>query len=98
VANNVFDLAELRKLIDEQASASPPPPEETPVEHEALTFPPVLLASDEELAALVDAAVAETGASERRQMGEVMSALMPKLGGRADGKRVSTAVRGRLGS
>jgi uncharacterized protein YqeY len=54
--------------------------------------------SDEELAELVDAAVAETGASEKRQMGEVMSALMPKLGGRADGKRVSTAVRERLGA
>jgi uncharacterized protein YqeY len=53
--------------------------------------------SDEELASLVDAAVAETGAAEKRQMGEVMSALMPKLGGRADGKRVSTAVRERLG-
>jgi uncharacterized protein len=54
--------------------------------------------SDEELAGLVDAAVAETGASEPRQMGEVMSALMPKLGGRADGKRVSTAVREKLGA
>jgi uncharacterized protein len=54
--------------------------------------------SDEELAGLVDAAVAETGASEQRQMGEVMSALMPKLGGRADGKRVSSAVRERLGA
>jgi uncharacterized protein len=54
--------------------------------------------SDEELAELVDAAVAETGASEQKQMGEVMSALMPKLGGRADGKRVSTAVRQKLGA
>ena len=54
--------------------------------------------SDEELAELVDAAVAETGASEQRQMGQVMSALMPKVGGRADGKRVSAAVRERLGS
>jgi uncharacterized protein len=54
--------------------------------------------SDEELAELIDAAVTETGASEQRQMGEVMSALMPKLGGRADGKRVSAAVRQRLGS
>jgi uncharacterized protein len=54
--------------------------------------------SDEELAGLVDAALAETGASEQRQMGEVMSALMPKLGGRADGKRVSAAVREKLGS
>jgi uncharacterized protein YqeY len=54
--------------------------------------------SDAELTELVDAAVAETGASEQRQMGEVMSALMPKLGGRADGKRVSSAVRERLGA
>ncbi len=54
--------------------------------------------SDEELTALVDAAVAETGASEQKQMGQVMSALMPKLGGRADGKRVSAAVRERLGA
>ena len=54
--------------------------------------------SDAELAELVDAAVAETGASEQKQIGQVMSALMPKLGGRADGKRVSTAVRERLGA
>src|SRR5512146_23985 len=54
--------------------------------------------SDEELGALVEAAVAETGATEQKQMGQVMSALMPKLGGRADGKRVSAAVREKLGS
>jgi uncharacterized protein YqeY len=54
--------------------------------------------SDEELTELVEAAVAETGAIEQKQMGQVMSALMPKLGGRADGKRVSAAVREKLGS
>jgi len=54
--------------------------------------------SDQELGQLVDEAVAETGASEQKQMGQVMSALMPKLGGRADGKRVSAAVRERLGA
>ena len=54
--------------------------------------------SDEELDELVAAAVAETGASEQRQMGQVMSALMPKVGGRADGKRVSAAVRKKLGA
>jgi uncharacterized protein len=54
--------------------------------------------TEDELAGLVDAALAETGASEQRQMGEVMSALMPKVGGRADGKRVSAAVREKLGS
>ncbi|HEU4461923.1 MAG TPA: GatB/YqeY domain-containing protein [Solirubrobacterales bacterium] len=54
--------------------------------------------SDEELGELVDAAIAETGASEQKQMGQVMSALMPKVGGRADGKRVSAAVRQKLGA
>jgi uncharacterized protein YqeY len=54
--------------------------------------------SDEELAGLVEVAIEETGASEQRQMGQVMSALMPKLGGRADGKRVSAAVREKLGA
>jgi uncharacterized protein YqeY len=54
--------------------------------------------SDEELEGLVAAAVEETGATERRQMGQVMSALMPKVGGRADGKRVSAAVQRKLGA
>ncbi|MFI5028460.1 MAG: GatB/YqeY domain-containing protein [Solirubrobacterales bacterium] len=54
--------------------------------------------SDEELAKLVAETVAETGATEQRQMGQVMSALMPKVGGHADGKRVSAAVREALGS
>jgi uncharacterized protein len=54
--------------------------------------------TDEELDALVAAAVEETGASEQRQMGQVMAALKEKVGGRADGKRVSTAVRKKLGS
>ncbi|MDX6603731.1 MAG: uncharacterized protein QOF23_240 [Solirubrobacterales bacterium] len=53
---------------------------------------------DEELKAIVDSAVAETGATEGRQMGQVMSAVMPKVGGRADGKRVSAVVRKKLGS
>jgi uncharacterized protein len=54
--------------------------------------------SDEELEGLVDEAVAETGATERKQMGQVMSAVMPKVAGRADGKRVSAAVGKKLGS
>jgi uncharacterized protein len=54
--------------------------------------------SDQELGDLVEAAIAESGASEQKQMGQVMSVLMPKVGGRADGKRVSAAVREKLGS
>ena len=53
--------------------------------------------SDEELAALVDATISETGASSPKQMGDVMKALMPKLKGRADGSKVSALVRSRLG-
>jgi len=52
--------------------------------------------SDSELGELVDAAVAETGATEQREMGTVMAAVMPKVAGRADGKRASAAVRERL--
>jgi uncharacterized protein YqeY len=53
---------------------------------------------DDELGALVRAAIAETGATEAKEMGQVMSAVMPKVAGRADGKRVSAKVREALGS
>jgi uncharacterized protein len=53
--------------------------------------------SDEELGELVAAAVEQTGASEPKDMGNVMKALMPQVGGRADGKRVSAAVKDKLG-
>jgi uncharacterized protein len=49
--------------------------------------------SDEELEALVDAAIAETGASSPRDMGQVIRHVMGAAGGRADGKRVSTKVK-----
>ena len=49
--------------------------------------------SDEELKALVEEAVAETGAAGPKDMGKVMAALMPKSRGRADGKRINTMVR-----
>jgi uncharacterized protein YqeY len=54
--------------------------------------------SDDELSELVASAVEETGASEAKDMGGVMKALMPKVAGRADGKRVSQAVRETLGA
>jgi uncharacterized protein YqeY len=54
--------------------------------------------SDEELAELVGAAVEETGADGPKEIGKVMSVVMPRVEGRADGKRVSQAVRERLGS
>jgi uncharacterized protein YqeY len=54
--------------------------------------------SDEDLASAVDAAIAETGAAGPGDMGKVMGAVMAKVGGRADGKRVSATVRERLAS
>jgi uncharacterized protein YqeY len=51
---------------------------------------------EDELRALVDEAVAETGASQPGDMGRVMSAVMPKVKGRADGKQVNAIVRERL--
>lgn len=54
--------------------------------------------SDEELGALVADAITATGATEQRDMGRVMGQLKEKVAGRADGKRVSTAVRERLGA
>jgi uncharacterized protein YqeY len=55
--------------------------------------------TDEELDALVDEAVliaTAEGLTGMGAMGAVMSQLKPKVGARADGKRVSTAVRTRL--
>jgi uncharacterized protein len=48
---------------------------------------------DAELRALVEQAVADTGAESPRDMGRVMQAVMPAVGGRADGRRVSTQVK-----
>ena len=52
--------------------------------------------SDEELGAIVGDAVAESGASSPKEMGKVMAMVMPQLKGRADGKRVSAAVKEKL--
>ena len=49
--------------------------------------------SDAELDALVAGAIADTGASSARDMGQVMKAVMAASGGRADGKRASAKVR-----
>jgi len=54
-------------------------------------------ASDEEIAAAVAAAVAETGATSARDMGKVIKAVMAGLAGKTvDGKKVSEAVKSKL--
>jgi uncharacterized protein YqeY len=52
--------------------------------------------SDDELHAIVGDVVAETGAASPKEMGRVMSMVMPRVQGRADGKRVSAVVKEKL--
>ena len=42
--------------------------------------------------------MSSTGADSVKDMGRVMGAVMPKVKGRADGNRVSAAVREKLGA
>ena len=51
---------------------------------------------DDELTALVDRVLAEAGFSGPQAMGPAMKAVNAEVAGRADGKRVSTAVRSAL--
>jgi uncharacterized protein YqeY len=53
--------------------------------------------AEDELNRLIDAAIAETGATSMRDMGAVMGRLMPDLKGRAEGAVVSARVKERLG-
>jgi uncharacterized protein YqeY len=52
--------------------------------------------SEVEIALIVDETIAELGATSMRDMGQVMSAVMPKTSGQADGKVVNQIVRQRL--
>jgi uncharacterized protein YqeY len=51
---------------------------------------------DAELEALVDAAIAETGAATVKDMGRVMGLVTQRAQGRADGRAASALVRSRL--
>lgn len=53
--------------------------------------------TEEELDKIVSETVSEIGASSMKDMGKVMSALMPKVKGRADGKTVNELVKKHLG-
>lgn len=74
---------------DEQAAA-----EEAEADVIAAYLPAEI--SDDELEALVADALSETGAASQKEMGKVMSAVMSKAGGRADGRRVSELVKQKL--
>jgi len=52
--------------------------------------------SEDDLERIVDDAIAETGATNIRDMGRVMADVMPQIAGRADGSAVSQLVREKL--
>ena len=55
-------------------------------------------ASDDEIAAAVTAAIAETGAASAKDMGKVMKAVLAGLAGKTvDGRKVSDSVKAKLG-
>ena len=60
------------------------------------TYMPQAL-GETEIDALIEAAIAETGASSGRDMGKVVGALKPKVAGRADMGAVSARIKARLG-
>ena len=53
--------------------------------------------TDDEVAAIVKAAIAETGASSMQQMGAVMAIVKPQVQGRADMAQISKQVKAQLG-
>ena len=59
------------------------------------TFLPAPL-TDAEIDALIDQAIADTGASGPQGMGQVMGVVKPKVQGRADMQQVSQRVKNRL--
>ncbi|WP_078121080.1 GatB/YqeY domain-containing protein [Thiosocius teredinicola] len=53
--------------------------------------------SEAEIASIIDAAIAETGAESMRDMGKVMGIVKPQVQGRADVGQVSALVKQKLG-
>ncbi len=74
---------------DEQAAA------EQAEEQVLAAYLPAQL-DDDELAAMVAAAIAETGASGPAGIGQVMKVITPRVAGRAEGSRVAALVRSQL--
>ncbi|MGB1401229.1 MAG: GatB/YqeY domain-containing protein [Pseudohongiellaceae bacterium] len=53
--------------------------------------------SEEEIASLIEEAIASTGAASMQDMGNVMGLLKPQMAGRADMGKVSGLIKQRLG-
>jgi hypothetical protein len=52
--------------------------------------------SQEEIREIIDQSIQETQASSPKDIGKVMKAVMPKIGGKADGKLINQLVKERL--
>jgi uncharacterized protein YqeY len=52
--------------------------------------------SQEELLKIIDQSIQETQASSQKDIGKVMKSIMPKIGGKADGKLINQLVKERL--
>jgi uncharacterized protein YqeY len=52
--------------------------------------------SDDDLTAIIDAAIVKSGASSQKEMGDVMKLVLPEVQGKADGGKVSQIVRQKL--
>ncbi|MGA9225059.1 MAG: GatB/YqeY domain-containing protein [Mesobacillus sp.] len=67
---------------------------QTELKHVEVYMPQQL--SEEEVAAIVKDAIAETGAASKADMGRVMAVIMPKVKGKADGSLVNKLVQQHL--
>jgi uncharacterized protein YqeY len=95
----VASLVKQRRDSIEQFTAGNRPElavkEQAEIEVLETLLPPA--ASADEVAAAVEQAVTDTGATGPKEMGKVMKAVMAALGGKSfDGKAVSEAVKARL--
>lgn len=88
------EVKKLRESMDEKQKAGRPMEAEKDAEEIRILeeFLPRQL-SREEIAVLVQEAIAQTGATSAKEMGKVMSILAPKTKGLADGKLVNEVVR-----
>lgn len=82
--------------VFEQAGRSELAAKETAEREVLAEFAPEQL-SDEAVDALVDEAIASTGATSLQQMGQVMGMIMGKAKGHVDGSVVQAKVKARLG-
>lgn len=91
------EVKKRREAMDEYAKAGRSDLSEKEAEEAAIlmVYLPEQL-SEDELEAIIDAAILETGATGPGDIGKVMGSVIPKTKGLADGKKINEIVRSRL--